>query len=112
METRSLLFAVCCLLCVDPAFALALDAALVSADKNCGGVYEEIGRLKKMAGINTVVTGIGTAAGVGAVATGFAGSRKMDRLLAKLKEAEKENPARPTREELEELNADIEALYA
>jgi hypothetical protein len=50
---------------------LSLDAALVNVINNCAGISDELNDMKKMAGINTAVTGVGTLAGGGATAVGF-----------------------------------------
>ncbi len=49
----------------------------------CVGIDDEISHLKTMAGINTAVTAVGTAAGAGAIATGFVKANK-DQLIEKL----------------------------
>lgn len=56
--------------------AHADEAKLVSALQNtyvaCIGIDESLYDLKKMAGINTVITGVGTGLGIGATAVGIA----------------------------------------
>ena len=61
---------------------LSLDDALRATYIACKGIDEELSELKKMAGINTAVTAVGTGLGVGAVATGLA-KAKTDNLLSK-----------------------------
>ena len=71
---------------------LTLDDALRATYTACVGIDDELSDLKKMAGINTAVTAVGTAAGAGAIATGFAKEKtdkKIDEILTKLKAAEK-----------------------
>jgi hypothetical protein len=59
-----------------PMIAHADEAKLVSALQNtyvaCIGIDESLYDLKKMAGINTVITGVGTGFGIGATAVGIA----------------------------------------
>ena len=64
------------LLCpiVANADTLGLDDALRATYRACVGIDEELNDLKKMAGINTAVTGVGTGLGIGATAVGIAKS--------------------------------------
>lgn len=48
-----------------------LTAAMNNARAACGGISEQFENIKKMAGINTAITGVGTGIGAGAVATGI-----------------------------------------
>lgn len=70
----------------------ALDSAISEARIYCLGLSDELGHLKKMAGINTAVTSVGTAVGVGATAVGIAKSSKdkeieeLEKYVAELKE--------------------------
>lgn len=48
-----------------------LTAAMNNARAACGGISEQFENIKKMAGINTAITGVGTGVGAGAVATGI-----------------------------------------
>lgn len=70
-----------------PVFARADEADLVVALQNtysaCVGIDENLADLKKKAGINTAVTAVGTAAGVGATAIGIVKAQK-DELREKL----------------------------
>ncbi len=61
-----------CLMLV-PAYADTgqIDAAIAAARASCRGISNELADLKRMAGINTAVTAVGTAAGVGATAVGI-----------------------------------------
>jgi predicted GIY-YIG superfamily endonuclease len=63
--------------------ALDMDVALSDARSNCFGISDELTSLKKMAGISTAITGVGTLAGGGAIYTGFAKQRK-DKLAEEL----------------------------
>lgn len=59
-----------------PLFAMADSVELVTAIENvrnaCGGISNELADMKKLAGINTAVTGVGTVAGGVALGTGIA----------------------------------------
>ena len=76
---------------------LPLYDALRATYTACVGIDEELSDLKKMAGINTAVTGVGTATGVGATATGLVKSSKDNKIeelevkLEKLREIESNN---------------------
>jgi hypothetical protein len=61
------------ILAVLPAFAedMSLSSAIADARANCGGISDELNHMKTMAGISTAVTGVGTAVGAGALATGI-----------------------------------------
>ncbi len=62
---------------------LPLDDALRATYSACVGIDDELTDLKKMAEINTAVTGIGTGVGVGAVVVGTMKARQ-DKLREKL----------------------------
>lgn len=71
---------------------LSLDDALRATYTACVGIDEELTDLKKMAGINTAITGVGAATGVGAVAVGIKKEqvdKEIDELITKLRAAEK-----------------------
>lgn len=55
---------------------LVLDDALRATYTACVGIDDELAELKKMAGINTAVTGVATAAGAGATVTGLVKASK------------------------------------
>ena len=70
---------------------LALDEALRATYTACVGIDDELAELKKMAGINTAVTGVATAAGAGATVTGLVKASKdkqVDQLEKILEEIE------------------------
>lgn len=73
--------------CISYAYAttdiLPLDDALRATYTACIGIDDEMQHLKTMAGINTAVTAVGTAAGIGATVTGFVKANK-DELIEKL----------------------------
>lgn len=76
---------------------LSLYDALRATYTACVGIEDELADLKNMAGINTAVTGVGTATGVGATATGLVKSSKDNKIeelevkLEKLREIESNN---------------------
>ena len=61
-----------CNWCVMAHASPELTAAIENARNMCGGISEELSDLKKMAGINTAVTAVGTVAGGVALGTGIA----------------------------------------
>ncbi len=70
-----------------------IDTAISMARTACGNISVELSDMKKMAGINTAVTGVGTALGVGATVTGIVKSNKdkkeeeYDEIIAELEAA-------------------------
>ena len=68
-----------------------LDAAIANVRAACNGISSELGELKKMAGINTAVTGVGTSAAVVALGTGLAKANtdsKIEAIEKRLRELE------------------------
>ena len=68
---------------------LSLDDALRATYTSCVGIDDELYDLKKMAGINTAITAVGTASGLGATVVGLvkvAKDKKADELEAMLRE--------------------------
>lgn len=63
-----------------------LNSALRATYTACVGIDENLSELKKMAGINTAITAVGTGLGAGAVAVGVAKSRTDDILQKKYQE--------------------------
>lgn len=71
---------------------LVLDDALRATYVACVGIDEELTDLKKMAGINTAITAVGTAVNVGATVVGISKEqvdKEIDELITKLRTAEK-----------------------
>ncbi len=67
--------------------ATDLKVAIENVRTNCAGISSELSDLKKMAGINTAVTGVGTVAGGVALGTGIAKAnvdKKAEELEAEL----------------------------
>ena len=101
---------ICLIFCLLPlaAFAetdaqISLNQAIESARLNCSGISVRMDKIKKMAGIGTVVNAVGTATGVGGVAAGavkynadvktvyaMVEKEAVDQLLEKLKGGQKE----------------------
>lgn len=69
-------------------FATDLDIALQKTYVSCVGISDMLSDVKKLAGINTVVTGVGTVAGGGALVAGI----KKAKLLNRLQEIEDSSP--------------------
>lgn len=73
----------------------ALVTALQQTYSACVGIDESLTDLKKMAGINTVITGVGTGLGAGATVVGIVKADKDKQVkvkLEKLREIEQRNP--------------------
>ncbi|MFQ6744974.1 MAG: hypothetical protein ACLRFN_03305 [Alphaproteobacteria bacterium] len=74
---------------------LPLDDALRATYTACVGIDDELSDLKTMAGINTAITSVGTATGIGATVTGLVKADKDKQIeikLEKLREIEQKNP--------------------
>ena len=95
---------------------LNLTTALQNTYRNCVNLDDELHDLKVLAGINTVVTAVGTGVGVGAVATGFAKERtdkeiaEMEKYLQELNVAAQQQTDEPTRVNI--TDDEIHALFA
>lgn len=90
--------------------------AVSGAISACSGISDSMAELKKMAGINTAITGVGTAAGVGATVTGFVKADKdkqaeeIEQLLKKIQEIQ-ENTPDATEEDLQAFQAEFDTSY-
>lgn len=77
---------------------LSLDDALRATYTACVGIDDELADLKKMAGINTAVTAVGTAAAGGATVVGIVKASKdkqaeeLEQLIKELRELEEGKP--------------------
>ena len=74
---------------------LLLDEALRATYSACVGIDDDLVELKKMAGINTAVTGVGTGLNVGATVVGVVKADKdkeVEVKLEKLRQIEQQNP--------------------
>ena len=111
MLCRRLSFlSVICLGALAPVFAHADEASLVAALQKtysaCVGIDDSLSDLKKMAGINTAITGVGTGLGVGATVVGIVKSQKdaeAKRIADKINYTEKPYQVMPTEAEMNEM---------
>ena len=71
-----ILSVLCASTCTLHADILPLNDALRATYTACIGIDENLADLKKMAGINTAITSVGTATGIGATVTGIVKSSK------------------------------------
>lgn len=71
-----LVFSICLLSRAVNADILSLDDALRATYNACVGIDDKLADLKKMAGINTAITGVGTGLGVGATIVGISKAEK------------------------------------
>jgi len=114
---RSLLvFFICLFPGVVKADVLPLDDALRATYTACVGIDDELADLKKMAGINTAVTGVGTGLGVGATVVGIVKASKddeaeeLEKLIKELHELE-DGKAEPTDAEVQSFLKEFETSY-
>ena len=95
---------------------LPLDDALRATYTACVGIDDELAELKKMAGINTAVTGVGTAVNTGATVVGIVKANKdkqaeeLERLLKELSEMEDDQES-PTDEQIAEWGREFNMAY-
>lgn len=78
----------CMLLIPSVLFANDFDKAQEAVKLNCSGISERLVEIKKIAGINTAITGTGTALSVGATAVGVVKSKidnDLEQILSGLK---------------------------
>lgn len=117
--SRRLLIGITCCCVTNTAIGasiLPLDDALRATYVACVGIDDELSDLKKMAGINTAVTAVGTASGIGATAVGLVKTSKdkeadeLERLIKELKELEEGQPD-ATDAEIKEFLAQFESSY-
>lgn len=116
---KRLYFLFCCLSLYVPfvhADVLPLDDALRATYTACVGIDDELAGLKKMAGINTAVTGVGTGLGVGATVVGIvkaskdAEAEELERLIKELHELE-DGKDEPTDAEVQSFLKEFETSY-
>ena len=95
---------------------LPLDDALRATYTACVGIDDELADLKKMAGINTAVTGVGTGLGVGATVVGIvkagkdAEAEELEKLIKELHELE-DGKAEPSDAEVASFLKEFETSY-
>lgn len=93
-----------------------LDDALRATYTACVGIDDELADLKKMAGINTAVTGVGTGLGVGATVVGIVKAGKddqaeeLEKLIKELHELE-DGKTEPSDAETAQFLAEFENSY-
>lgn len=89
------IFCIPAVLGVAPCMAVPLDSviAIESAQVNCSRISQSFKSMKTMAQVNTAVTAVGTAAGVGATAVGIA-KANLDKQIEKLINDVKQREAR------------------
>ena len=92
---------------VTSAMAQPLDDALRATYMACVGIDDELADLKKMAGINTVVTSVGTAAGAGATTVGLVKTKKDAKLQKILDELKQEEIAAQQGKEQTDIELDV-----
>ena len=120
---RQRFLSIICLGALVPVFAHADEASLVAALQKtysaCIGIDDSLSDLKKMAGINTAITGVGTGLGVGATVVGIvkekkdqaADTLKMEKLRA-IEERRIENETPPTsNEDLDAVSRGFDNLW-
>lgn len=95
---------------------LVLDDALRATYSACVGIDESLSDLKRMAGINTAVTGVGTAVNTGATVVGIVKANKdkqaeeLERLLKELSEMEDDKES-PTDEQIAQWGREFNQSY-
>lgn len=91
---------------------LPLYDALQATYTACVGIDDELADLKRMAGINTAVTGVGTAVSTGATVVGLVKASKdkeVEIRLEKLREIEQQNPGiESSDEDWENFSSDMQ----
>lgn len=96
---------------------LTLEDALRATYVSCVGIDDELADLKKMAGINTAITAVGTAAGAGAVVTGLVKMKtdrkaeELEKMLQEIDEMHKSSGSNLTAEEYEVFLSQFNAAY-
>lgn len=95
---------------------LSLDDALRATYTACIGIDDELTDLKKMAGINTAITGVGTAAGVGATVVGIVKTstdkkaEELENILREIDELQL-TPKELTEQEFEQFMSEFNQVY-
>lgn len=116
---QKLLIAPLLLVCATSAYGSqeSLDAALRATYTACVGIDEELNDLRKMAGISTAVTSVGTLAGAGATVSGAkkiktdAEANSLQEIMDKIEEKSKFLKTQYTQEEIKKLFAEFTASY-
>ena len=116
---QKLLIAPLLLACATSAYGSqeSLDAALRATYTACVGIDNELNDLRKMAGISTAVTSVGTLAGAGATVSGAikmktdATATSLQEILDQIKEKNKSNDTKYTTDQINELYKKFNASY-
>ena len=116
---QKLLIAPLLLACATSAYGSqeSLDAALRATYTACVGIDDELNDLRKMAGISTAVTSVGTLAGAGATVSGALKMKTDDtatslqEILDQIKEKNKPGSTPYSKEEINKLFAEFNASY-
>ena len=80
---------------ISNAYCDDLDVAISNVRQNCTGISDKLSDLKKMAGINTAVTGVGTVAATGATVVGIVKSsmdKQLQDILSSIPNTDVKNP--------------------
>ena len=103
-----------------PSFSYAnsvmLDDALRATYTACIGIDDQLSDMKRLAGINTAVTAVGTVAGAGATATGLAKANKdakqaqLEKILKELQMAEDARQKTLTDVQMSELEREYQVM--
>lgn len=111
-----LVFCMCLLPGIAKAEVLPLNDALRATYTACIGIDDELADLKKMAGINTAVTGVGTAVNTGATVVGLVKASKdkkaeeLEKLIKELSEME-DNKEAPTDDQIAEFSHEFDQSF-
>lgn len=118
---KKILISLCVLLISNIAHAdlLPLDDALRATYTACVGIESELAELKKLAGIGTAVSGVGTGLGAGATVVGILKTAKdrqiesYEKLLQELREMQEKNAPEEstTTEQAEAFEQEFNAAY-
>ncbi|MBR5625566.1 MAG: hypothetical protein IKW67_02190, partial [Alphaproteobacteria bacterium] len=116
---QKLLIAPLLLACATSAYGSqeSLDAALRATYTACVGIDDELNDLRKMAGISTAVTSVGTLAGAGATVSGAlkmktdATATSLQEILDQIKQKNKSEDTKYTTDQINELYEKFNASY-
>ena len=94
------------------AYADGFDIAMANVVDNCSNISGDLNDLKKMAGINTAITGVGTATAVGATVVGIVKS-SVDEKIEKILEEALKGKTQPDKVPTEaEISVALDAYFA
>ncbi|MCQ2562072.1 MAG: hypothetical protein MJ158_00410 [Alphaproteobacteria bacterium] len=114
---KRVILPILCSVCMSAnAEVLDLNTALQNTYHACADIDDNLHDLKVLAGINTAVTSVGTAVGIGATATGFVKAKtdteidKLEKILEKLKNIESNMQQKPKNNTVS-LQTELNAYY-